>query len=216
MNEIPLPPRATKPKLVDKPRHVRKYPLIMPHYANNAEVPPHYYRHSIPYISPVKPKRLENLGQKNIYQNLNNFQEIQGKSPNEKPVIVIQYQNLLSFDVCDGVVPDANTSATRNEGASAIYDHNAHMNPVNPSTSKTVNPFIDAAQNYDDSPKSDMTTSKDDEDNFEKVTLSKGILIPQYTSLIRISSTQKKLTQYFEITGMWVISYVPDIARDNF
>ncbi|XP_022125260.1 activated Cdc42 kinase-like isoform X2 [Pieris rapae] len=29
-NEIPLPPRTTKPKLVDKPRHVRKHPLRIP------------------------------------------------------------------------------------------------------------------------------------------------------------------------------------------
>ncbi|CAG9558649.1 unnamed protein product [Danaus chrysippus] len=29
-NVIPLPPRGTKPKLVDKPRHVRKYPLRLP------------------------------------------------------------------------------------------------------------------------------------------------------------------------------------------
>ncbi|XP_047523799.1 activated Cdc42 kinase-like isoform X2 [Pieris napi] len=29
-NEIPLPPRTTKPKLVDKPRHVRKHPLRFP------------------------------------------------------------------------------------------------------------------------------------------------------------------------------------------
>ncbi|XP_026333695.1 activated Cdc42 kinase-like isoform X2 [Hyposmocoma kahamanoa] len=29
-NELPLPPRTTKPKLVDKPRHVRKHPLKMP------------------------------------------------------------------------------------------------------------------------------------------------------------------------------------------
>ncbi|CAG4942356.1 unnamed protein product [Colias eurytheme] len=29
-NELPLPPRSTKPKLVDKPRHYRKYPLRLP------------------------------------------------------------------------------------------------------------------------------------------------------------------------------------------
>ncbi|KAM3968390.1 activated Cdc42 kinase-like [Aphomia sociella] len=29
-NELPLPPRANKPKLVDKPRHIRKYPLRLP------------------------------------------------------------------------------------------------------------------------------------------------------------------------------------------
>ncbi|CAH2035510.1 unnamed protein product, partial [Iphiclides podalirius] len=29
-NELPLPPRTTKPKLVDKPRHIRKYPLRLP------------------------------------------------------------------------------------------------------------------------------------------------------------------------------------------
>ncbi|XP_050360524.1 activated Cdc42 kinase-like isoform X2 [Nymphalis io] len=30
VNAIPLPPRGTKPKLVDKPRHIRKYPLRLP------------------------------------------------------------------------------------------------------------------------------------------------------------------------------------------
>lgn len=30
VNELPLPPRSNKPKLVDKPRHIRKYPLKMP------------------------------------------------------------------------------------------------------------------------------------------------------------------------------------------
>ncbi|CAB3225083.1 unnamed protein product [Arctia plantaginis] len=29
-NPLPLPPRTTKPKLIDKPRHVRKYPLRIP------------------------------------------------------------------------------------------------------------------------------------------------------------------------------------------
>uniref|UniRef100_A0A2A4K4X2 non-specific protein-tyrosine kinase n=1 Tax=Heliothis virescens TaxID=7102 RepID=A0A2A4K4X2_HELVI len=29
-NVLPLPPRTTKPKLVDKPRHIRKYPLKLP------------------------------------------------------------------------------------------------------------------------------------------------------------------------------------------
>ncbi|CAH2985252.1 unnamed protein product [Chilo suppressalis] len=29
-NELPLPPRASKPKLIDKPRHIRKYPLKLP------------------------------------------------------------------------------------------------------------------------------------------------------------------------------------------
>ncbi|XP_064076370.1 activated Cdc42 kinase-like isoform X4 [Vanessa tameamea] len=30
VNAIPLPPRGSKPKLVDKPRHIRKYPLRLP------------------------------------------------------------------------------------------------------------------------------------------------------------------------------------------
>ncbi|XP_072931190.1 activated Cdc42 kinase-like isoform X2 [Epargyreus clarus] len=30
LNELPLPPRSNKTKLVDKPRHIRKYPLKMP------------------------------------------------------------------------------------------------------------------------------------------------------------------------------------------
>ncbi|XP_037299847.1 activated Cdc42 kinase-like isoform X3 [Manduca sexta] len=30
INELPLPPRTTKPKLVDKRRHIRKYPLRLP------------------------------------------------------------------------------------------------------------------------------------------------------------------------------------------
>ncbi|CAH0745928.1 unnamed protein product [Diatraea saccharalis] len=34
-NELPLPPRANKPKLVDKPRHIRKYPLKLP---NNGQI----------------------------------------------------------------------------------------------------------------------------------------------------------------------------------
>ncbi|KAI5636958.1 protein tyrosine kinase domain-containing protein [Phthorimaea operculella] len=29
-NELPLPPRTSKPKLIDKPRHIRKHPLKMP------------------------------------------------------------------------------------------------------------------------------------------------------------------------------------------
>ncbi|XP_050683599.1 activated Cdc42 kinase-like isoform X2 [Leptidea sinapis] len=36
INIVPLPPRGTKPKLVDKPRHVRKHPLIL----NSADIPP--------------------------------------------------------------------------------------------------------------------------------------------------------------------------------
>ncbi|CAH2229977.1 jg27968, partial [Pararge aegeria aegeria] len=30
VNMVPLPPRGSKPKLVDKPRHIRKYPLRLP------------------------------------------------------------------------------------------------------------------------------------------------------------------------------------------
>ncbi|KAL0902670.1 hypothetical protein ABMA27_000491 [Loxostege sticticalis] len=36
INELPLPPRASKPKLIDKPRHIRKYPLKLP----NIEIKP--------------------------------------------------------------------------------------------------------------------------------------------------------------------------------
>ncbi|XP_068632160.1 uncharacterized protein [Battus philenor] len=34
-NELQLPPRTTKPKLIDKPRHIRKYPLKLPNTPKN-------------------------------------------------------------------------------------------------------------------------------------------------------------------------------------
>ncbi|XP_013147489.1 PREDICTED: tyrosine-protein kinase PR2 [Papilio polytes] len=40
INELPLPPRSTKPKLIDKPRHIRKYPLKLPNANPNPEVLP--------------------------------------------------------------------------------------------------------------------------------------------------------------------------------
>ncbi|KPJ09027.1 Tyrosine-protein kinase PR2 [Papilio machaon] len=40
INELPLPPRSTKPKLIDKPRHIRKYPLKLPNANPNPEVVP--------------------------------------------------------------------------------------------------------------------------------------------------------------------------------
>ncbi|XP_047543559.1 activated Cdc42 kinase-like isoform X3 [Vanessa atalanta] len=36
VNAIPLPPRGSKPKLVDKPRHIRKYPLRLPNADTHA------------------------------------------------------------------------------------------------------------------------------------------------------------------------------------
>ncbi|XP_013179344.1 PREDICTED: tyrosine-protein kinase PR2 isoform X1 [Papilio xuthus] len=40
INELPLPPRSTKPKLIDKPRHIRKYPLKLPNSNPSPEVAP--------------------------------------------------------------------------------------------------------------------------------------------------------------------------------
>ncbi|CAK1554789.1 unnamed protein product [Leptosia nina] len=57
-NEVPLPPRATKPKLVDKPRHVRKYPLRLPVCCTPASP-----EHSINIPPPPPPPPL-------IYQNI--------------------------------------------------------------------------------------------------------------------------------------------------
>lgn len=36
-NVLPLPPRTNKPKLVDKPRHIRKYPLKLPSEAKTTQ-----------------------------------------------------------------------------------------------------------------------------------------------------------------------------------
>ncbi|XP_073952023.1 activated Cdc42 kinase-like isoform X2 [Choristoneura fumiferana] len=57
-NELPLPPRATKPKLIDKPRHIRKYPLKLPtsydtanKVANNGadvQKPVNIYQNAVP------------------------------------------------------------------------------------------------------------------------------------------------------------------------
>ncbi|XP_046976903.1 activated Cdc42 kinase-like isoform X2 [Vanessa cardui] len=38
VNAIPLPPRGSKPKLVDKPRHIRKYPLRLPNADTQAVI----------------------------------------------------------------------------------------------------------------------------------------------------------------------------------
>ncbi|XP_075990467.1 activated Cdc42 kinase-like isoform X3 [Anticarsia gemmatalis] len=74
-NPLPLPPRTTKPKLIDKPRHIRKYPLKIP-----GEVKP---------VEPCEPVP-------NIYQNTSQPQRRETKVRPQKQIEV------KDIDVHDG------------------------------------------------------------------------------------------------------------------
>ncbi|XP_063838064.1 activated Cdc42 kinase-like [Ostrinia nubilalis] len=88
VNELPLPPRANKPKLVDKPRHIRKYPLLLPEReARPADTGPPVQPRPIIYQNAVtQPKKhpapkkgtdaLDGPGPSNI----NPFQDVAGPS----------------------------------------------------------------------------------------------------------------------------------------
>lgn len=97
INVIPLPPRNTKPKLIDKPRHFRKYPLVLPE--NEATIDGN--AKAVPEI-PSKQKI------NNIYHNFSNFQNLPIKLKMENgdaSDTKVRYHNLNCIvDSVDGAV----------------------------------------------------------------------------------------------------------------
>ncbi|XP_063373186.1 activated Cdc42 kinase-like isoform X3 [Cydia amplana] len=107
-NELPLPPRATKPKLIDKPRHIRKYPL---------KLPTNYDTTAINDKVTTRPV--------NIYQNAvpsSMIKEYMSKRcDNEIPVG-------NGRDVFDGCEP--NTNPFTSAGPSSANPFNCYLTPV--------------------------------------------------------------------------------------
>ncbi|XP_026757526.2 activated Cdc42 kinase-like isoform X2 [Galleria mellonella] len=84
-NEVPLPPRANKPKLVDKPRHIRKYPLKLPYQIEGAAT-------AQPSARPI------------IYQNTS-YPHAYAYKERERPSTPFRPMEHSGFDVFDGVEP---------------------------------------------------------------------------------------------------------------
>ncbi|CAG4962033.1 unnamed protein product [Parnassius apollo] len=82
-NELPLPPRTSKPKLIDKPRHIRKYPLKLPNSDTGT----------------TKTTNSEQNGRHIIYQNAItcSMKERNGQSETDDGL------EKNGVDVCDGV-----------------------------------------------------------------------------------------------------------------
>ncbi|XP_052746691.1 activated Cdc42 kinase-like [Bicyclus anynana] len=155
VNVIPLPPRGSKPKLVDKPRHFRKYPLKLP--TETVERP-------LPQTPPqVKPPPV-------IYQNTLRsaipFNKVEVHSPERRAAISLDV-SAASMGAIHGLVkvPAFATTTT-----------NPFTNTPEsiPSTS-SVNPFIHYIEDdtfeqfYDDDSEDEVSVQKD----FERVSLTK-------------------------------------------
>ncbi|XP_048005890.1 activated Cdc42 kinase-like isoform X3 [Leguminivora glycinivorella] len=110
-NELPLPPRATKPKLIDKPRHIRKYPLKLP--TNHG--------------STIAPTDKAPQKSSNIYQNAvpsSMIKEyISKRCDNESPMME---NGRDVFDGCEKVDTNPFTSA----GPSSANPFNCYLTPV--------------------------------------------------------------------------------------
>ncbi|XP_063633984.1 activated Cdc42 kinase-like isoform X2 [Cydia splendana] len=112
-NELPLPPRATKPKLIDKPRHIRKYPLKLP--TNNDS--------TTATTDKVTQKSV------NIYQNAvpsSMIKEyISKRCDNEIPMAVENGR-----DVFDGCEPKVDTNPFTSAGPSSVNPFDCYLTPV--------------------------------------------------------------------------------------
>ncbi|XP_061706811.1 activated Cdc42 kinase-like isoform X3 [Cydia pomonella] len=112
-NELPLPPRATKPKLIDKPRHIRKYPLKLP--TNNDSIRTLHDKDTQKSV--------------NIYQNAVPSSMIKDyiskRCDNENSVVVENGR-----DVFDGCEPKVDTNPFTSAGPSSANPFNCYLTPV--------------------------------------------------------------------------------------
>lgn len=178
---MPLPPRATKPRLVDKPRHIRKHPLVL--YNIDGEFHDERAPQHAEVAGPSKMAAVP-IKKNNIYQNFMNFQlgghrqlEKQNKADvpnliNEPPKV--QYQNLAGSDVFDGPSKDDLAYSLKKVHVSAQPVGTNPFKNARPGTS--ANPFKCYSENVKYSPKADKVakTLLSDNDNFNKRTLLRG------------------------------------------
>lgn len=70
INVIPLPPRSTKTKLIDRPRHFRKYPLVLP------EAPDEQSHIKLKPSETEAMRKIPSNEHTNIYHNFSSFKNI--------------------------------------------------------------------------------------------------------------------------------------------
>ncbi|XP_049886318.1 activated Cdc42 kinase-like isoform X3 [Pectinophora gossypiella] len=125
-NELPLPPKSTKPKLIDKPRHIRKYPLKLSNNftATNNET------QNLQSARPI------------IYQNTITCPIIKGHHQNGRENKILIQDEKNGVDVYDGPEP-------------AKVDTNPFKNISGPSSANPFNCYLEPVDCEDDTPATD-------------------------------------------------------------